>query len=211
MTDATALYGLIEQGEHQEQDFKYEISSISKIARSLSAFANTDGGRLLVGVKDNGKIAGVRTDEEYYMIEAAASNYCTPEAEVLMEVVRAEGKCVLVATVARAGKRPVFAREEDGTRRAYVRIHDENIVATPVHLSVWRAENSGSGTLMAFTEREQRLLNVLAEGEGMSLNRFCRLSGLERRKAVALLAHFVRFGLVEIRFSNHRFYFRAVM
>ena len=28
-----------------------------KIAKSLSAFANTEGGRLLVGVKDNGKIA----------------------------------------------------------------------------------------------------------------------------------------------------------
>lgn len=49
MTDAAELYRLIAQGEHQEQDFKYEISSISKIARSLSAFANTDGGRLLVG------------------------------------------------------------------------------------------------------------------------------------------------------------------
>ncbi|RLD33003.1 MAG: ATP-binding protein, partial [Bacteroidetes bacterium] len=67
---------LIAEGEHQRLDFKFEISDSKKIARTLAAFANTDGGRLLVGVKDNGVIAGVRSEEEYYMVEAAASMYC---------------------------------------------------------------------------------------------------------------------------------------
>ncbi|MBE6307665.1 MAG: ATP-binding protein, partial [Bacteroidales bacterium] len=78
-TDATAyIHALIAQGEHVQQDFKYEISDARKIARTLSAFANTLGGRLLIGVKDNGRIAGVRSEEEMYMIEAAAQLYCTP-------------------------------------------------------------------------------------------------------------------------------------
>ena len=47
------LADLIAQGEHQQQDFKYEISNISKIAHSLSAFANTDGGRLLIGISSS--------------------------------------------------------------------------------------------------------------------------------------------------------------
>ena len=70
------IHSLIAEGENQQQDFKYEISSICKIARSLSAFSNTDGGRLLIGVKDNGKIAGVQSDEEMYMVEAAGALYC---------------------------------------------------------------------------------------------------------------------------------------
>jgi len=60
---------LIAQGEHQQLDFKFEISDAAKIARSLVAFANTDGGKLLIGVKDNGVIAGVRSEEEKFMIE----------------------------------------------------------------------------------------------------------------------------------------------
>jgi predicted HTH transcriptional regulator len=52
------LHKIISEGEHQTQDFKYAINDSKKIARSLAAFANTDGGRLLLGVKDNGKIAG---------------------------------------------------------------------------------------------------------------------------------------------------------
>ena len=60
-------------------DFKFEISDSRKIARTFVAFANTDGGRLLVGVKDNGAIAGVRTEEEFYMVEGASRLYCHPE------------------------------------------------------------------------------------------------------------------------------------
>lgn len=35
---------LIAEGEHQQQDFKFEISDARKIARSISAFSNTEGG-----------------------------------------------------------------------------------------------------------------------------------------------------------------------
>lgn len=54
-TDSDFIYQLISEGEHLQQDFKFEISDVYKIAKSLSAFANTSGGRLLIGVKDNGK------------------------------------------------------------------------------------------------------------------------------------------------------------
>ena len=42
---------LIAEGEHQQLDFKFEISDAHKIARTLVAFANTGGGRLLVDRK----------------------------------------------------------------------------------------------------------------------------------------------------------------
>ena len=63
--DTDYLHAWIAQGEHQQQDFKFEISDARKIARSLSAFANTNGGRLLVGVKDNGRLAGIRSEEDW--------------------------------------------------------------------------------------------------------------------------------------------------
>ena len=54
----------ISEGEHLKQDFKMRIDDAQKIARSLVAFANTSGGRLLIGVKDNGNVCGVRPEEE---------------------------------------------------------------------------------------------------------------------------------------------------
>ena len=43
MSDKTFLLRLISEGEHQQQDFKYKITDACKLAKSVSAFANTDG------------------------------------------------------------------------------------------------------------------------------------------------------------------------
>ena len=207
-TESEYIYRLIAEGEHQTQDFKFEISDACKIARSISAFANTDGGRLLVGVKDNGKIAGVRSEEEIYMIEAASEVYCEPHVECAMQTYRVEGKSVLVVTIEPQRQRPIYARDEKGKRWAYVRIADENIFATPVHLKLWQQKGEQTGSLMCYTEREQRLLNLLAEEEPISLNRYCRKAHINRREAQELLALFIRYDIVEMVFQNHHFYFR---
>ena len=73
-------------------DFKFEISDAAKIARSLVAFANTEGGKLLIGVKDNGAIAGVRSEEEFYMLQNAAHRFCQPEVHFTSKEWVLEGK-----------------------------------------------------------------------------------------------------------------------
>ena len=108
LTDTDYIHALIAEGEHQQQDFKFEISDARKIAKTLSAFANTNGGRLLIGVKDNGKIAGVRSEEEKYMIEAAAQLYCVPEVEYSLQTYIVEGRQVLVATIEETPHKPVY-------------------------------------------------------------------------------------------------------
>ena len=116
------LKSLIAMGENQELDFKFEISDARKIARTLSAFSNTDGGRLLIGVKDNGKISGIRSEEEYYMVESAASLFCKPEIrfESFRHVV--EGKHILEVYIPPVEKKPVYARDERQRWMAYVRV-----------------------------------------------------------------------------------------
>lgn len=198
------IYDLIAEGEHQQQDFKYCISSVSKIAHTLSAFANTDGGRLLVGVRDNGRIAGVVGEEEIYMIDAAASSYCSPAVDCQMDTVRAEGRTVLIATISASEHRPIQAIEEDGTRRAYIRLADENILASPVHLALWHQESHG--TSRVFTEDEMHLLRIIP-AQGMTLNRFTRQSRLSRHQAVRLLSHYVRYGLISMVWKSPHWIF----
>ena len=208
MTDTDYIHSLIAEGEHQQQDFKFEISDARKIAKTLSAFANTDGGRLLVGVKDNGKIAGVRSEEERYMVEAAARLYCTPQVNCEMQAFMVEGRCVLVVTIPESGHKPVYAKDESGRNLAYLRIADENILATPVHLRVWQQSGNPCGELMAFTGREQLLLRLLEENESLSLNKYCRMACISRRAAEHLLAKLIRYDIVEPVFEGHKFHFR---
>ena len=206
--DTDYIYSLIAEGEHQTQDFKFEISDARKIARTLSAFANTDGGRLLIGVKDNGRIAGIRTDEEIYMIEAAAQVYCVPEITYSMQVFMVEGRSVLEVKVAENKKKPVYAKDESGKELAYIRVKDENILATTVHLRVWQQTGSPVGALVEYTQREQLLLNLLEQNEFITLNKYCKEGSIPRRSAENLMAKFIRFDLIEPVLVNHKFYFR---
>ena len=54
----------IGEGENTYLEFKRKVSSPEKIARTISAFANTKGGYILFGVDDDGTIIGVRSEKE---------------------------------------------------------------------------------------------------------------------------------------------------
>lgn len=136
---ASLIHSLIAQGEHEHQDFKFAISDARKIARSISAFANNDGGRLLIGVKDNGVVAGVRNEEDIYVVEQAADRYCRPAVPVEFKGYKVDGTLlVIVAEIAASNERPVMASEPDGSWRAYYRVADENIAAHPLMVEAWR-------------------------------------------------------------------------
>ena len=97
------------------------------------------------------------------MIEAAAGLYCSPEVNYTMQTYLVEGRSVLVVQIEESDRKPVYAKDETGKYLAYLRIKDENILATPVHLRVWQQSGSPKGELIEYTEREQLLLNLLEE------------------------------------------------
>ena len=57
------LQQLIAQGEGQQLEFKRSLAELETAARSVVAFANADGGIVLVGVRDAGEILGVEVGE----------------------------------------------------------------------------------------------------------------------------------------------------
>ena len=193
MDDKQYLLSLIRKGEHQQQDFKYRVSDACKLAKSVSAFANTDGGRLLIGVRDDGHLSGVRSEEEIYMMHQAAYKFCKPEASIV------------IATVPPSARRPVYALDEDGRTRAYIRINDENIVASPVHLALWREAQKPQGTMIRYDDDISQLLSAL-QGQ-LTLNRLVRLSRLPRYKVITLLARLIHFGTVRWEHVNQQFLF----
>lgn len=205
MNDKRYLLELIGEGEHQQQDFKYRVDDARKLARSVSAFANTDGGRLLIGVRDDGHIAGVRSEGEIYVMHQAAYKYCQPEASIRFDTYHADGKAVVIATVPPSDKRPVCAPDEDGQMRAYIRIKDENIVASPVLYTLLKESQKLQGALITYDDDIRRLLGLM-EGR-LTLGQIIRLSRLPRHKVITLLAHLIRFGTVQWDYVDQEFLF----
>ena len=184
------LLKLIQQGEHQTLDFKYCISDSRKIARSLVAFANTDGGRLLIGVKDNGNIAGVRSEEEYYMVEAAARIYSKPMIDFTTKQHFIDGKTVLEVMIKPSLDKPHFAADENGNWWAYFRKDDENRLANKVMLEVWKLQKSTDGILINYSEGEKILLDYLENHEKISVSKFARIAHLTYKQAEQIIVNF---------------------
>ncbi len=199
---------LIEQGEHQQQDFKFAINDSRKIARALVAFANAQGGRLLIGVKDNGKIAGVRTDEEFHMIEAAAQMYCKPEIHFERKDWLVDAKRVLEIIVSESENKPYFAQNDSGKWMAYVRIGDENVLANIVMLQVWKKQKSSKGVKIKYSQAEKFILSFLNENKNISLNRFYRQAGISRYRAVNIIADLVLVGLIDYDFQDNKIFYK---
>ena len=195
---------LIQQGEHQQQDFKYCISDSKKIARSLVAFANTDGGRLLVGVKDNGRIAGVRSDEEYYMVESAAKIYSNPPVEFTTQQHQAEGKTVLEVRIEPSMLKPHFARDEEGKWWAYFRKNDENRLANKIMIEVWKRQKSSEGILINYSQDEKCLLDYLENHEKISVSKYSRIAHLSYKKAEQIIINFRTLNILKDDFGDSR-------
>lgn len=195
------IYKLIAEGEHQQQDFKFCINDSKKIAKSLVAFANTDGGRLLIGVKDNGKIAGISSDEEFYMIEAAAKIYSQPQINFTTRQWKVDGKTVLEIGVEPSNKKPHFAKDENGKWLAYVRHNDENILAHKIQIEIWKKENSTKGVYFTYSDDERFLVDYLKNNCSITFSKFIRTAGISRKKAEEILSNFVLIDIIKMHTS----------
>jgi predicted HTH transcriptional regulator len=204
----TYIKRLILSGENQQLDFKFEISDSRKIAKTLVAFSNTDGGKLLVGVKDNGKIAGVRTDEEFFMVQAAADMYCKPIVTFQSKRWIVEGKTVLEITIPKGSEIPYFANTEPNRWLAYIRVKDENILASAVHLKVWKNKNHSTGILVEYSEKVKILLEYLELNQSISLSKFCRMALLPKNAAENILADMIYFRLIDMIYKDNHFVYR---
>ena len=179
---------LIDQGEHQQQDFKFEVSDSKKIARTLSAFANTDGGRLLIGVKDNGNISGIKSEEEYYMIEAASQMYTKPQVDFTATRWDVQGKCVLEIYIAR--------------------VADENILANDVLIQAWQKSQSAQGTLLKLNKPVKLLFAYLEQQPVISLSQFSRKAHIKLFTAKQILSDLISMHILEYTVIDKQILYR---
>ena len=201
------IQDLINRGEGQTLDFKFCITDSKKIARTLAAFSNCDGGKLLIGVKDNGNISGIRSDEEFYMIQAAAEMYCRPNVTFESTNWEVNGKTILEITVPKSDRKPHFAIADDGKWKVFIRSGDQNFIGNRILLKTWEAKKRKTGTLVKFTKKEKTLLEFLDKHGSITLSGFQKIANIPRYLAEKILVNFIALDIVGIEFTeNGAFY-----
>ena len=121
MTTEAELLAEIGQGESQHQEFKRRIDNAESIAGEIVAFANTEGGRLYIGVEDNGTIVGCPNPAQVMQtLTNICRDRCRPPITPGLEQVASGGRTVVVLEVIPALNRQKPYSTQGG--RFYLRV-----------------------------------------------------------------------------------------
>ena len=198
---------LIEEGEHQQQDFKLRIDSSRKIAKTLVAFANTDGGRLLIGVKDSGKVQGASIEEEIHMIEGAAQMYCRPTIDYKSQVWHVDNKRVLEILIEPSDSRPHEAEIEKDQWVAYTRVEDKNFKANGVLQSVWKNEKTWDSGNFEYDKEKEKLFNYIKRREKITFMTVSKITKLSFKETETLLGNLILWGVLAMNYGKNGVYY----
>jgi len=118
---------LVSQPEGKTLEFKRDLSSPKPLLKTLVAFANTAGGRLVIGVSDDRQIAGVKDPlaEEERLCNLIADSIA-PRLVPNVELTTIAGKTLLIAEVFLSNSRPHFLRSDGPETGVFVRLGSTN-------------------------------------------------------------------------------------
>jgi predicted HTH transcriptional regulator len=199
---ANSLLSSLSEGENQQQEFKFCVTDSRKLAETISAFSNAIGGKIFIGVKDNGKLKGIDPEEEGFMVDAAASMYCLPKVECIYKVWEtSEGK-ILEVGVPEATVKPVLAKTENDSLKPFVRINDANHLAPWILTECWKMQQSNQAVEFRHNARSEKIFAALNETDSLSQRQLEKKTRIPRPVLIRLMAKLLCWDLIELSWGQ---------
>ena len=107
--ETTELIDLLSRGEDSRQQFKSDINNADALAAEIVAFSNSVGGRIFIGVNDDGSVSGLSGADVArlnQLIANVASQAVRPAVNPLTENVPHPAGTVLVLSIAEGVNKP---------------------------------------------------------------------------------------------------------
>ena len=123
---------IIRMGESSVLEFKTEEVHNDSIAKEVVAFSNFMGGKLLVGVRDDGSIIGTTNRKVEERIVQICRNNVTPSVLPRTEFMDVEGKEILVLEIPKGSNRPY---KVNTTGKFYIRAGSSSVEPTNEELA----------------------------------------------------------------------------
>lgn len=204
------LLDLVAKGEGLRIEFKRLIHSAPKIARSITAFANTSGGVILIGVDDDRRIVGIQSEKEaLQVIDEAMRFHIEPKPRIEVHFEEFKRRMVLLVDIPESPERPHFhieplIRRDTGKRgierRVFIRDGSHNKAASDDRIELMLS--SREPLKVSFTGRERRLLDWLNEHDRITAEEFSDSAGIPMKEARRILVSLVRSGALRLDTAN---------
>lgn len=194
------LKKLVASGEGISLEFKRKANHPEKIVRELVAFANTQGGTLLVGVSDEGALSGIKfPDEDAFAIRRALKRYCRPYLKYTERLIPiATNKYILAYEIPSSTRKPHFVVHHRFRREALIRVADKSMKASREMQEIVRLRQQNHDMHFTYGEHEQKLLHYLNQHPSISLSEFIKLTALSSATASRILVTLVVSNILRI-------------
>lgn len=197
------IQSYVREGENVTQEFKKKVAFPEKIVREIVAFANTAGGRLLIGVDDDGTISGLKfAEEEKYAMEAAINRLCRPAIKYDSEIIPvSRKKSIIQYTIFESEKKPHYVLEKNGVEqkgRAYIRVKDRSIQASREIREILRRSRRNKDIKFNYGDKETILMQYLENQGSITVGKFAEVAKLSRYKASRTLVLLVLANVLEV-------------
>lgn len=124
------LLKAIQLGENKNLEFKAEMPSSQAIAKSVVAFSNTAGGKIIIGINDQGVIAGLKSDVDVFemqdQIASIIYDSCYPNILPDIYPVTIQDCLVLVVEIFRGNLLPYYLKKHGKADGVYIRVGATN-------------------------------------------------------------------------------------
>src|SRR6478609_1026974 len=183
--EVSELQRLVVEGEGHQLEFKRKASHPEKIVREMIAFANTEGGTILIGVDDNGTLAGVKyPDEELLSIREALSQHVRQSLVYHDSLITlSENRFILRLDIPPNLKRPILFYIDSRHSESYVRVNDMSIKASDEMIEIIRRKRQKKDIRFYFAEHELTLMKYLDQYRSITSKEFQKLTGLNQYAA----------------------------
>lgn len=203
------LARLVLMGEGLTLEFKTRVPRAERIAKEVIAFANTSGGRLLLGVEDDGAIKGVRdAEEEEFVLTEALNTHCDPPVQISTERIPVSNKRnVILVRVPASSEKPHRLVDGDGNGTVYIRVEDMSVEASREHVRLMKTRNKADNVVFEFGEKEQVLMRYLENYGRITVAQFARLVGIPNRRASHTLVLLAKANVLKLHPDSKTDYF----
>ena len=201
--DYKMLKELVRRGEGHFLEFKLKTNHPDKIVREIVAFANTDGGTLLIGIGDDGTIPGLKyADEDEYILVRAIEKFCFPAITYTLERVQLhDEREVLVLCIPRSPHRPHHVLPDPAdpeNRKVYVRVDDKSVQASKEVREIMKGERADRNVRFNYGDKEKALMHYLGQNTYVTVDMFAALANISRKIASRTLVLLVLANVLDI-------------
>lgn len=212
--ELNAIKSLTRKGEGQQLEFKKKANHPEKIVKELVAFANADGGTLLLGVDDDGTASGVRSIEgELFFLEESIRKLIRPKLLYTSEIIKVNEKKGLAVIEVQASKGKVFrvrSTDESKKGKAYIRRRDKSIQASKEVCEILERRHKKKDIQFVYDEKVQKAIGLCEKHDFTTIKRLKEDANISKYIAARTLIRLVLANVLEVEpmEEEDRFYLK---